>query len=448
MSLAQKVVLIDDDKDLLEEIEDNLTLSGFSVEAFTDPTLALGKLNPRFDGVVLSDLRMPKISGQELLDKTIDIDPDIPFVMITGHGQVQQATAAMKAGAYDFLEKPIEPELLQAVIKRALEKRSLHLKLRSLLESSDDSGLDAQLVGDAPQMIELREQIRILSPLDVDLVLLGETGSGKDQVARCLHSNSNSSDGPFIAVNCGALPENLVDGAFFGHERGAFTGAEERRRGYFEQADGGTLFLDELESMPLAFQTRLLRVLETREFMRLGGDNSIRSQFRVVAAVKGDLDQLVRDGFLRADLVFRLNIASLTIPPLRERLTDIPLLFSLFVEKSALKHNKHAPTIKSGLLDQLSRYQWPGNVRELKNCAERFAIGLPISFAPSNRRETQGSFEQLDEAVNEFERQHIIEALRKTNGAIGAAADLLGVPRKKLYLRMQKHEIERQFASE
>jgi two-component system C4-dicarboxylate transport response regulator DctD len=278
----------------------------------------------------------------------------------------------------------------------------------------------------------------------VDLVLKGETGAGKDMVARALHDFSGRKNGPFVAVNCGALPENLVDSAFFGHERGAFTGAEAQHKGYFEAADGGTLFLDELESMPLNFQTRLLRVLENREITRLGSDKKFKLNFRVVAAVKGALDKHVKAGVLRSDLVFRLNVGALEIPALRERRQDIEQLFIHFAERAAVIHNRPVPALRDNLRAQISRYDWPGNVRELKNAAERFVIGLPLNFQTTAQDEDI-SIGALDEAVDDFEKAYILKALRQAGGAVGVAAELLNIPRKKLYLRMKKHKIDKNY---
>lgn len=442
----QTVVLVDDDLDLLEEIAENLELAGNNVETYSDPVVAKNSIEKDLNIVVISDVRMPKMDGHALLDAVREIDPDIPFIMITGHGQVAQATAAMKAGAYDFLEKPIDPNQLAVVVGRALEKRSLHLqnkKLKALLNSDQ---LEAQIIGNSEPAKQLRQQVATLASLEVDLIIKGETGSGKDLVARCLHENSARKPHPFVAVNCGALPANLVDSAFFGHERGAFTGADTSHIGYFEAADGGTLFLDELESMPMPFQAILLRVLETREVTRLGGAKTKKLNFRVVAAVKGELSALVAAQKLRADLMYRLNVASIELAPLKQRKPDIELLFCRFAEAAAAFHNRPVPTISDQLQRKLLAYEWPGNIRELKNTAERFVIGLPLAFA-SNGHGNTISATGLDEAIEAFEKQKIEEALRQTAGAIGEAASLLDIPRKKLYLRMRKYGISKHFSS-
>jgi two-component system C4-dicarboxylate transport response regulator DctD len=444
----QEIILVDDDTDLLEEIAENLELANHAVTTFSDPTVALEHINQGHDGIIISDVRMPNLDGHALLDAVQKIDRDIPFVMITGHGQVTQATTAMKAGAYDFLEKPIDPDQLHAVVGRALEKRNLHLqneRFKSLLSTGD---LEAKIIGTSKQAQQLRQQVSVLASLHVDLIIKGETGTGKDLVARCLHEHSPRKDGPFVAVNCGALPASLIDSAFFGHERGAFTGAEGSHKGYFEVADGGTLFLDELESMPIAFQALLLRVLETREVTRLGSSQVIKLDFRVVAAIKGELSELVDENRLRSDLMYRLNVAALDLPDLAERKQDIEMLFSRFAEVAAVTHDRPVPDLDEKTRRLIKLHNWPGNIRELKNAAERFVIGLPFDFIerPTGR---DGSPEQgLDAALASFEKQRIQDALNQSDGVIGEAASLLCIPRKKLYLRMKKHGISKQFLSD
>jgi len=450
MSKVQKqsIILVDDDEDLLEEIAENLQLAGHKVVTFQDPSDALEKIAPEHNGIIISDVRMPKMDGHALLDAAQKIDADIPFIMITGHGQVAQATAALKSGAYDFLEKPVDPDQLLAVVGRALEKRQLFLenrRFKSLLHSNE---LDIRIGGISHSVQQLRQQVAMLAPLDVDMVIKGETGTGKDLVARCLHDFSKRKDAPFVAVNCGALPANLVDSAFFGHERGAFTGAETKHIGYFEAANSGTLFLDELESMPISFQALLLRVLETREVTRLGSGKSQKLDFRVVAAVKGELSELVSANKLRSDLMYRLNVASLDLPSIRERPQDIELLFCRFLEAAASLHDRPVPELSASVRRKISGYHWPGNVREIKNAAERFVIGLPLMFDETAEAASFVSIQGLDEALDIFEKSKIEAALRQTKGAVGEAATLLHVPRKKLYLRMKKHGISKQFLSD
>lgn len=447
MSTAQnqQVMLIDDDQDLLEEIADTLELEGHKVVTYARADLALPHITSQFNGVIVCDIRMPKMTGLELLDHCTQLDPKLPIIMITGHGQVAEATMAMKAGAYDFLEKPVSPDRLLTTLSRALERRQLALEVRALKGMVGENDLNTRIVGNAPETNQLREQVAALTDLNVDLIVRGETGTGKDVVARALHDLGPRKAGPFVAVNCAALPETLVDSAFFGHERGAFTGADQVHVGYFEAANGGTLFLDELESMPLSFQVRLLRVLENREVTRLGGKKTLPLDLRVVAAVKGELDDLVEESKLRADLVYRLNIASLEIPPLRARRSDVELLFMHFCERAAALHHRTVPTLNDDLRAQLSRHNWPGNVRELKNTAERFVIGMPLSWSKPDSNVSQPNVVDagLDDAVGQFEKSYIEAAIAACDGNITQTAALLEIPRKKLYLRMKKYQIEK-----
>lgn len=447
MSTAQEqqVMLIDDDQDLLEEIADTLELEGHKVVTYGRADLALPHITSQFNGVVVCDIRMPKMTGLELLDHCTRLDSKLPIIMITGHGQVAEATMAMKAGAYDFLEKPVAPERLLATLSRALERRQLALEVRALKNMVGGNDLSTRIVGNAAETNQLRDQVAALTDLNVDLIVRGETGTGKDVVARALHDLGPRKAGPFLAVNCAALPETLVDSAFFGHERGAFTGADQVHVGYFEAANGGTLFLDELESMPLTFQVRLLRVLENREVTRLGSQKNLPLDLRVVAAVKGELDELVEESKLRADLVYRLNIASLEIPPLRARRGDIDLLFMHFCERAAALHHRNIPSLNDALRAQLNRYSWPGNVRELKNTAERFVIGMPLTFGKQEPDAAQPNRVDagLDDAVGQFEKSYIEAAIAACDGNITQTAALLDIPRKKLYLRMKKYQIEK-----
>ncbi|MCF4097365.1 sigma-54-dependent transcriptional regulator [Maritalea mediterranea] len=441
----QHIMLIDDDQDLLEEIADTLELAGHNVFSFARADLALPHITSQFNGVIVCDIRMPKMSGLELLEHAMQVDPELPIIMITGHGQVAEATMAMKAGAYDFLEKPVAPEQLLATLSRALEKRQLAQEVRALKGMVGDNDLATRLIGNSKKVTALREQVTTLTPLNVDLIVQGETGSGKDVVTRALHDLGPRAAGPFVAVNCAALPETLVDSAFFGHEKGAFTGADQSHVGYFEAAHGGTLFLDELESMPLNFQVRLLRVLENRETTRLGGNKNIKLDMRVIAAVKGELGQLVKAEKLRADLVFRLNIAAIDLPPLRARKNDVELLFMHFCERAAALHQCEVPRLDDKLRQNLTRYNWPGNVRELKNAAERFVIGLPLQWSadepPSDIALLSGL--PLDDAVNAFEKSYIEEALARHHGNVTQTAEALSIPRKKLYLRMKKYGLSK-----
>ncbi|OEY67042.1 sigma-54-dependent transcriptional regulator [Marinobacter sp. X15-166B] len=439
----QPVFFIDDDLDLLEEIAESFGLEGYPVSAFCHAEDALKELSDDWPGVIVSDLRMAGLNGHQFLDEVQRIDPDIPFIMITGYGEIKDAISAVKTGAFDFLEKPVDLQTLGQTLRRAHDQRSLVLESRKLqADSVDSNSLAKTFIGRSEAAIEVRKNIGALAAIDIDALVIGETGTGKDVVAGCLHEFSTRRNGPFIAVNCGALPDTLVDSAFFGHERGAFTGAENRHLGYFERAHQGTLFLDELESMPLELQARLLRVLESRSIERLGSNDGPKQlDVRVIAAVKGDVNKLVAEGRLRSDLVYRLNVASISLPPLRERQPDIDLLFLHFCRLAATAHNIEFEEPTQKFLDKVRRQAWPGNVRELRNFAERFVVGLSpqLDVEQPDSSAASSNASNLDEALGAFEKRFIADQLKKTNGAISSAAELMEIPRKRLYLRMKKY---------
>jgi len=325
-----------------------------------------------------------------------------------------------------------------AVVRRAIDKRALTLQVRALREQLDESqGLQALLIGRSPQMQRLRRQVLTLAATDVDVLIYGDTGTGKDLVARCLHEHSQRRRARYVAVNCGGLAENLVDSELFGHEAGAYTGAQRQRIGKLEHADGGTLFLDEIESMPLGVQVKLLRVLQERRLERLGSNREIDVNFRVVAASKADLKALSEQGGFRADLYYRIGVAFLALPPLRERRQDIALLFEHFVLQAASRYQVQAPLLSSTQLAELAAHDWPGNVRELRNVAERFALGLLeadhlITGGQASAPST------LPQQIEQFERALIIDALRRHHGETVAAARALGLPKQTLYDKLKR----------
>jgi two-component system, NtrC family, C4-dicarboxylate transport response regulator DctD len=436
---GMQVLFIEDDAVVRKGAKQSLELAGLSVCACATAEEALPHLTPEFAGIVLSDIKLPGIDGLKLLEIAIAQDPHLPVILVTGHGDVSMAVGAMRQGAYDFIEKPFTADLLVEVCRRALDKRRLvleNMNLRRQLEQR--AGIEARIVGRSAAMAKVRQLVLNLAPKAADIIILGETGTGKELVARCLHDFSERREHPFVAINCGALPESIFESELFGHEEGAFTGAQRQRIGKIEYANGGTLFLDEIESMPLALQVKLLRVLQERKVERLGSNKLISVNFRVIAAAKDDLGELAEQGKFRADLYYRLNVASLSLPPLRNRREDIPLLFEFFVLQAALRYGQPAALISSALLASLMAARWAGNVRELHNTAERFVLGLlDETLSPSGLRREASLAEQVDD----FERAIIEDALRRHGGNIVAAADSLRLPKKTLYDKLKRFEI-------
>lgn len=429
MAERAPVLLVEDDEDLRLATAETLELAGFEVRAHETPLTALPEVRPDFPGAILSDLRMPGMSGLDFLDRAKAAAPEVPFVMITGHGDVQGAVRAMRAGAHDFLEKPCVPELLIDILRRAVEMRRLRLENAHLRDSLARRPDPAEgLIGRSAVMADLRRRVRALAGLRVDLMIAGETGTGKELVARILHALSPRAGGPFVAINCGALTEADVDRELFG------TG---QAPGRIARAAGGTLYLDELGSMPDALQVRLLRVLEAREITPLGAAPQ-PVDLRILASVKTPPEELVASGRLRADLFHRFNAGALRLPPLRAREGDAEQLVEHFATEAAARHGLPRPRLDAELRRKIGYHPWPGNVREARNVAERLVIGLEVSFLPPGaaaERLDQG----YDAAMDGFESRLLQAALIQTGGRKEKAAELLGIPRKRLYLRLRHH---------
>ncbi|AXO63679.1 sigma-54-dependent Fis family transcriptional regulator [Pseudomonas sp. phDV1] len=437
--MSAQVIVVDDEVAIREAVQQWLELSGFEVRSCASAGEALALVDRDFPGIVVSDVRMPGTDGLQLLDKLLQIDTDLPVILVTGHGDVPMAVQALRQGAYDFIEKPFTPERLLDSVRRALDKRRLVCENRQLRQQVADKGrIESQLIGISRPMENLRRQILELAGTSVNVLIRGETGSGKERVARCLHDFSARARKAFAALNCAAIPETIFESELFGHESGAFTGAQARRIGRIEHADGGTLFLDEVESMPLAQQVKLLRVLQEKTLERLGSNKSIQVDLRVISAAKPDLLDEVKAGRFREDLVYRLNVATLHIPPLRERREDIPLLFEHFAHEAALRHGREAPPLAPSELARLLGHDWPGNVRELINAAERHALGLS-SPPPAERFAGQALAQQMEA----FEAQCLHNALLQCQGNIAAVMEMLQLPRRTLNEKMQRHGLAR-----
>lgn len=431
------VILIDDDANVLDACREVLELEGLVVAAHGSVAAALPDLRADSDAVIVSDVRMPRHDGFELIAAVRAIDAEIPIVLMSGHGDIPMALRAMRDGAWDFLEKPADPLHLIETVRRAREHRLLLLENRQLRLAVEADGWEARLIGHSAPIVALREKLKRVVSAATDILIIGDTGTGKEVTARALHDFSGRK-GNFVAVNCGAIPETMLESELFGHEAGAFTGAREKRIGKIEHADGGTLFLDEIESMPMAAQVRLLRVLQERVIERLGSNTERKVNLQVVAATKIDLHQQARKGLFREDLAYRLDIVRVEIPPLSARKGDVGLLFRHFLSLAAKRQGRTAPKIDAARLAELDRRPWPGNVRELRNVAERYVLG--IEDDPSAAPISDASM-TLEELMDRVERSFILDGLAAQDGRIGATADALGISRKTLYLKMRKYGI-------
>ncbi len=432
------VLLVEDDADVLAGATQALRLAGLEVRGFMSAAPALALIHADFPGILVTDVRLPGMDGLELLRRAIAVDPRLPVVLVTGHGDVSMAVEAMRGGAYDFIQKPFASDRLVDAAQRALERRSLMLEVDTLRRRlSDRQGVEALLLGQSPAMVAVRATILHVADTGADVLIRGETGTGKEMVARCLHQYSNRRDRNFVALNCGGMPEALFESEVFGHESGAFTGAIRTRVGQFEYSDGGTLFLDEIESMPVALQVKLLRVIQERSVQRLGANRPIPIDLRVVAATKEDLVELSRKQRFREDLYYRLNVVTIDLPPLRERREDIPMLFEHFVLQAAARYGRDAPIATQGQMLRLMAHAWPGNVRELRNIADRFVLRvqggvIDLTAKPSEQEPS------LAEQLESFERSLIAETMRLTGGDVGAASEALKLPKKTLYDRLRR----------
>ncbi|WP_417764084.1 sigma-54-dependent transcriptional regulator [Shewanella chilikensis] len=447
MSEQEYTVLIMDDEPHIGTVLSQLfDLEGISAKASTQAKEILRHLSRDWMGVVITDVNMPGMDGISVMQQIKQLDADLPVILITGFGDIAMAVSAVKQGAYDFLEKPFNNEHILDVVKRALDKRSLTLENRKLKQELESQSLPGpRILGNSPGIRQMRHLIHQVLDTPADILIEGETGTGKELVARYLHDHSPRHGANFVAINCGAIPENIIESELFGAEAGAFTGADKTRIGKFEYANGGTLFLDEIESTPMALQVKLLRVLEDRRVERLGSNKSIALDIRVIAATKVDLKELCRQGSFREDLFYRLNLVTVAIPPLRERREDIPLLFLHFARIASARYHKALIALGGEQQARLSTHEWPGNVRELRNLAERYVLlGAEAAFAGAmGSSDSLQSGMSLTQRVEFFERLLIEEALAHNKGSIKLTMEQLELPRKTLYDKMRKYGLER-----
>lgn len=432
----QHIIFVDDDDALRAATTQSLELADIEVRAFADAENALAEIDARFVGAVVTDIRMPRLDGLEFFARIRAIDPDIPVILITGHADVPMAIGALKSGAFDFLAKPYATDHLLAAVRKALETRRLVLDNRMLREAAASS-TDSPLIGDSPIMSQLRATILQIARADIDVLVEGETGTGKELAALLLHRKGPRSGRPFVAVDCGALPEQLAEVELFGHDRGAVGYGAIAREGRVEQANRGTLFLDGIDNMPLAIQSMLLRVVEERKVQPIGATEPRSVDLRIIASARGDLQQAVSAGSFREDLFYRLNVVRLRMPPLRERRADIPPLFASFVEEAVGRLGAQDFAMSDAARRFLIEHDWPGNVRELRNFAYSEVLG--IDARPG---ETGEATPTLPERVAQFEAHAIRDALASTNGDVTAALAILRVPRKTLYDKLARHAID------
>lgn len=435
------VLLLDDDIHLRTALSQTFDLAGLRVQAYDSAEGIAEAVPAQWPGVLVTDIRMPGMNGLALLEQLQNLDGQLPVILITGHADVPLAVQAMRIGAYDFLQKPFASELLLDSVRRALAVRRLVLENRSLrLALSEQRVLGERLLGHSPSVQRLREQVSALATIQADVLILGETGSGKEVVARALHDLSARRDAPFVAINAGALAESVIESELFGHESGAFTGAQKRRIGKFEYANGGTLFLDEIESMSLDIQVKLLRLLQERVVERVGSNQLIPLDIRVIAASKENLLDAAAAGRFRADLYYRLNVAQINIPPLRQRSEDVLPLFQYFVSAASDKHAIPEPTLTPVTRALLLGHEWPGNVRELQNAAERFALGLDLAISPALATAGIAADDlPLNEQVDAYERSLIARELLNPHQSLREVAEALQLPRKTLHDKLRKY---------
>ncbi|SEN25326.1 two-component system, NtrC family, C4-dicarboxylate transport response regulator DctD [Loktanella fryxellensis] len=439
-----RVLLIDDDVAMRQSTEQALDLAGFTVTAFSTAEEALTHAGPGFNGVVVSDIRMPGMDGMTLLQRLGEIDRDLPVILITGHADVELAVEAMRRGAYDFIAKPFAIPSLATVLRRAADHRALVMdnrRLRAAAGQQDD--LEVRLPGRSAPMIDLRRRLRTIGASEADVLVTGPTGAGKEVVARALHDLSARAARPFVVVNCAALSATLIESELFGHEAGAFAGALRARYGRFEHARGGTVLLDDIDTMPLDLQAKLLRVLQDRVITRLGSNDPIALDVRFIATSRVALPAQVARGAFREDLYFRLAVTTLAVPPLTARREDISLLFLHLLREAAARHGAEDRSPAPEVLADLTARDWPGNVRELRNLADRHVLGLDwmpgADGAPLPRLATR---------VAEFERSVIAAAIAAHGGRLRGVYEDLGISRKTLYEKMQKHGLDRRLITD
>jgi two-component system response regulator PilR (NtrC family) len=442
--MTHRILIAEDEQVLRETLAKLLESEGYEVQQAEDGKQAYQMLVDDPAHLVISDIRMPELDGLQLLSRIVQLGSNIPVIMVTAYGTVDNAVEAMRKGAWDYLLKPVQFDDLLLKVKRALEYEEMSRQREVLTEQLAGGSTFHDLVSEAPNMQALFEQVKKLSSVKSSVLIVGESGTGKELFARAIHYNGATRAKPFVAVNCGAIPESLIESELFGHRKGAFTGAIRDKTGLFEAANGGTLFLDEISTLPMAVQSSLLRVLEDRQVTPVGDTKPRPIDLRVIAASNQDLEEMVREEEFREDLYFRINVIMLTLPPLRQRKGDIPLLVQHFIDKYTNEMNKQVRGITAGAMRAMLSHEWRGNVRELENVIERaviFAEGreIDVQDLPFSAKEEEGEpSEDLKDALRQFERQHIVYSLRRHNYDKNETAKQLGIGISSLYRKLDE----------
>lgn len=444
------ILVIDDEQSMRDSCQQTLSRGGNRVEVAEDGLSGLAMLERKSFDLVILDLKMPGLSGMEVLNRIKEHDPEALVIVITGYATVESAVEAMKSGAYDFIPKPFTPDSLRAIVKRALDKRELALENVLLRDELKAIFGPEVIIGQSQSMKKVEELVQKVGPTDTTVLISGESGTGKELVARAIHRHSSRKDKPFVAVDCGSLVENLFESELFGHVKGSFTGATATKYGRFELANGGTLFFDEIGNVSINIQTKLLRVLQEREITKVGSSQGIKVDVRIVTATNKDLQKAVKSGIFREDLFYRLSVVPITLPALRERRDDIPLLANHFLQKYNQKRRKNIRAISDRAMKALVEYDWPGNVRELENAIERAVVlGENDVVEPSDLfyygltvQTPSKSDAGAAKSLIDVEREHIAKTLKMFNGHKDKTAKSLGIDRKTLRLKLKRYGIE------
>jgi two-component system, NtrC family, response regulator HydG len=449
--MKSRVLVVDDDQAECDLLEVSLQRLGCDVSATTSPLEALERVTKESFDVIITDLGMTELDGLELCDRILGTTPDVPVVVVTGQGSMSAAVAAMRAGAYDFITKPVDSEVLGLSVSRAAQHRRLNSEVRRLREVALPPAADGMLVGQSAALVQVRDMIQRVAPSDASVLIQGETGTGKELVARAVHATSPQKNGPFVAINCAAVPANLLESELFGHARGAFTDAKMQRQGLFVKASGGTLFLDEIGEMPLEMQAKLLRALQERVVRPVGSNEETEFSARIVTATHRDLEADVEKRRFREDLYYRVNVVKIDVPPLREREGDVLILAMRFLERFAARGGKGKMAISPQAARRLLAYSWPGNVRELENAVERAVAlarfdHLTVADLPDKIRTYRAdrfliAVDARQEIVplEEIDRRYILRVLALLGGNKARTAEVLGLDRRTLYRRLEKY---------